>query len=169
MLQTPCGHNFCLKCFEKWVGQGKRTCAICRTAIPLKSGGRDLSGNKRTNKTQSFDQKFDKSNEALRISCKKGYPGFKVCQYLFVRCDNDPAPWTSDENGDRPRPLLVIKELKDASEVTERIRDPHLGIMIATLIFEVELVACRPRKGSSVASALDERVASALDERARLE
>ncbi|KAJ0621629.1 putative peptidylprolyl isomerase [Helianthus annuus] len=28
----------------------------------------------------------------------------------------------------------------------------------ATLIFEVELVACWPRKGSSVASALDERV-----------
>ncbi|KAJ0566470.1 putative [histone H3]-lysine(4) N-trimethyltransferase chromatin regulator PHD family [Helianthus annuus] len=305
-VTTPCGHNFCLKCFEKWVGQGKRTCAICRTAIPLKmasqprinsslviairmakmtrsnaasgppkpyysilnqnkpdkaytterakktgkanacsgkifvtvppdhfgpilaendpergmgvlvgetwedrlecrqwgahlphvagicgqsdygaqsvalsggyeddedhgewflytgSGGRDLSGNKRTNKTQSFDQKFDKSNEALRVSCKKGYPvrvvrshkekrsayapeqgvrydgiyriekcwrkpgiqGFKVCRYLFVRCDNDPAPWTSDENGDRPRPLPVIKELKDASDVTKRKGSP---------------------------------------------
>ncbi|KAJ0573217.1 putative [histone H3]-lysine(4) N-trimethyltransferase chromatin regulator PHD family [Helianthus annuus] len=305
-VTTPCGHNFCLKCFEKWVGQGKRTCAICRTAIPLKmasqprinsslviairmakmtrsnaasgppkpyysilnqnkpdkaytterakktgkanacsgkifvtvppdhfgpilaendpergmgvlvgetwedrlecrqwgahlphvagicgqsdygaqsvalsggyeddedhgewflytgSGGRDLSGNKRTNKTQSFDQKFDKSNEALRVSCKKGYPvrvvrshkekrsayapeqgvrydgiyriekcwrkpgiqGFKVCRYLFVRCDNDPAPWTSDENGDRPRPLPVIKELNDASDVTERKGSP---------------------------------------------
>ena len=38
------------------------------------SGGRDLSGNKRTNKDQSFDQKFEKSNEALRVSCKMGYP-----------------------------------------------------------------------------------------------
>ncbi|KAK9076231.1 hypothetical protein SSX86_004564 [Deinandra increscens subsp. villosa] len=305
-VTTPCGHNFCLKCFEKWVGQGKRTCAICRTSIPLKmasqprinsslviairmakmtrsnaasgppkpyysilnqnkpdkaytterakktgkanacsgkifvtvapdhfgpitaendpergmgvlvgetwedrlecrqwgahlphvagicgqsdygaqsvalsggyeddedhgewflytgSGGRDLSGNKRTNKTQSFDQKFDKSNEALRVSCKKGYPvrvvrshkekrsayapeqgvrydgvyriekcwrkpgiqGHKVCRYLFVRCDNDPAPWTSDENGDRPRPLPIIKEMKDASDVTERNGPP---------------------------------------------
>ncbi|XP_076956837.1 E3 ubiquitin-protein ligase ORTHRUS 2-like [Bidens hawaiensis] len=305
-VTTPCGHNFCLKCFEKWVGQGKRTCAICRTSIPAKmasnprinsslviairmakmtrsnsgsgppkpyysvlnqnkpdkaytterakktgkanacsgkifvtvppdhfgpilaendpdrgmgvlvgetwedrlecrqwgahlphvagicgqsdygaqsvalsggyeddedhgewflytgSGGRDLSGNKRTNKTQSFDQKFDKSNEALRVSCKKGYPvrvvrshkekrsayapetgvrydgvyriekcwrkpgiqGFKVCRYLFVRCDNDPAPWTSDENGDRPRPLPVIKELKEATDVTERKSPP---------------------------------------------
>ncbi|GJU12058.1 E3 ubiquitin protein ligase ORTHRUS 2-like protein [Tanacetum coccineum] len=37
-------------------------------------GGRDLSGNKRTNKTQSFDQRFDKYNEALRVSCRKGYP-----------------------------------------------------------------------------------------------
>ncbi|GKB65244.1 E3 ubiquitin protein ligase ORTHRUS 2-like protein, partial [Tanacetum coccineum] len=44
------------------------------------SGGRDLSGNKRTNKTQSFDQKFDKSNEALRVSCKKGYP-IRVVRY----------------------------------------------------------------------------------------
>lgn len=42
--------------------------------ICLASGGRDLSGNKRTNKLQSFDQKFDKLNEALRISCLKGYP-----------------------------------------------------------------------------------------------
>lgn len=38
------------------------------------SGGRDLSGNRRTNKEQSFDQKFENYNEALRVSCKKGYP-----------------------------------------------------------------------------------------------
>ncbi|KAL5979604.1 E3 ubiquitin-protein ligase ORTHRUS 2 [Asimina triloba] len=216
-VTTPCGHNFCLKCFQKWIGQGKRTCAKCRHPIPPKmasqprinstivvairmakmeksaasgapkpvvfvhnqdrpdkaftterakkagkanacsgkifvtvppdhfgpilaendpqrnrgvlvgelwedrmecrqwgahlphvagiagqsdygaqsvalsggyeddedhgewflytgSGGRDLSGNKRTNKEQSFDQKFDKMNQALRVSCKKGYP-----------------------------------------------------------------------------------------------
>lgn len=22
------------------------------------------------------------------------FQGFKVCRYLFVRCDNEPAPWT---------------------------------------------------------------------------
>lgn len=38
------------------------------------SGGRDLSGNKRTNKEQSFDQTFDKYNKALQVSCLKGYP-----------------------------------------------------------------------------------------------
>ncbi|KAL6984027.1 E3 ubiquitin-protein ligase ORTHRUS 2 [Sarracenia purpurea var. burkii] len=301
-VTTPCGHNFCLKCFQKWIGQGKRTCANCRHSIPPKmasqprinsalviairmakmarcntmgtspkvyhfvhnqnrpdkaytterakkagkanacsgkifvtvppdhfgpiladndpernqgvfvgetwedrmecrqwgahlphvagiagqsdygaqsvalsggyeddedhgewflytgSGGRDLSGNKRTNKMQSFDQKFDKSNEALRVSCRKGYPvrvvrsfkekrssyapetgvrydgiyriekcwrkigiqGFKVCRYLFVRCDNAPAPWTSDDHGDLPRPLPTIKELKNATDITER-------------------------------------------------
>ncbi|KAF6169743.1 hypothetical protein GIB67_004135 [Kingdonia uniflora] len=126
------------------------------------SGGRDLSGNKRTNKEQSSDQKFDKMNEALRVSCKKGYPvrvvrshkekrssyapetgvrydgvyriekcwrksgiqGFKVCRYLFVRCDNEPAPWTSDEHGDRPRPLPPIDELKQATDITERKEHP---------------------------------------------
>lgn len=38
------------------------------------SGGRDLSGNKRVNKVQSFDQTFDKMNKALLISCQKGLP-----------------------------------------------------------------------------------------------
>ncbi|GLT63527.1 hypothetical protein SLA2020_360860 [Shorea laevis] len=306
-VTTPCGHNFCLKCFQKWIGQGKSTCAKCRTQIPEKmtsqprinsalvsairmakmarnnvavgplkvnhfihnqdrpekaftteraqragkanaasgkifvttppdhfgpitaeydpvrnqgvlvgefwedrmecrqwgahlphiagiagqakygaqsvalsggyvddedhgewflytgSGGKDLRGNKRTNKEHSFDQKFDKMNESLRLSCKKGYPvrvvrshkekrsayapvekgvrydgiyriekcwrkagkqGFKVCRYLFVRCDNEPAPWTSEENGDRPRPLPLIPELKEATDVTERKESP---------------------------------------------
>ncbi|CAK9199255.1 unnamed protein product [Sphagnum troendelagicum] len=303
-VTTPCGHNFCLKCFQKWVGQGKKTCGKCRAAIPAKmashprinaalviairmaktaksnggppkvyqhrdndsrpdkcfttsravktgkanacsgkifvtippdhfgpipaendplrnqgvlvgeswedrlecrqwgahmphvagiagqsdygsqsvalsggyeddedhgewflytgSGGRDLSGNKRTNKEQSFDQKFDKMNEALRISCKQGYPvrvvrshkekrscyapetgvrydgvyriekcwrkkgiqGYQVCRYLFVRCDNEPAPWTSDEQGDRPRPLPEIEELKIATDIFDRKLPP---------------------------------------------
>ncbi|CAL0331402.1 unnamed protein product [Lupinus luteus] len=126
------------------------------------SGGRDLSGNKRTNKNQSFDQKFENMNEALRLSCLKGYPvrvvrsskekrsayapdegvrydgiyriekcwrkvgkqGCKVCRYLFVRCDNEPAPWTSDDCGDRPRPLPKIKELKGAVDLAERKEAP---------------------------------------------
>ncbi|XP_024023698.1 E3 ubiquitin-protein ligase ORTHRUS 2 [Morus notabilis] len=305
-VTTPCGHNFCLKCFEKWVGQGKHTCANCRNSIPPRvmrnprinsalvmairmakisksnaqvgqpkvyhfvhnqnrpdkcftterakksgkanacsgkifvtvapdhfgpilaendptrnqgvlvgeswedrmecrqwgthfphvsgiagqsgygaqsvtlsggyeddedhgewflytgSGGRDLSGNKRTNATHSFDQKFEKLNEALRVSCRKGYPvrvvrshkekrsayapetgvrydgvyriekcwrkngnqGYKVCRYLFVRCDNEPAPWTSNEHGDLPRPLPAIPELNRAVDLTERKESP---------------------------------------------
>ena len=38
------------------------------------SGGRDLSGNKRTNKEQAFDQKFESSNKALLTSCAAGLP-----------------------------------------------------------------------------------------------
>lgn len=126
------------------------------------SGGRDLSGNKRTNKEQSFDQEFKEGNQALRVSCDKGYPvrvvrsekdkrspyapekgyrydgiyrlekcwrkvgkqGYKVCRYLFVRCDNEPAPWTSDEHGDRPRQLPNISELNHAIDVFERVESP---------------------------------------------
>lgn len=44
------------------------------------SGGRDLKGNKRTNKNQSSDQKFSTYNQSLRISCLKGYP-VRVVRY----------------------------------------------------------------------------------------
>ncbi|CAA7017911.1 unnamed protein product [Microthlaspi erraticum] len=128
------------------------------------SGGRDLSGNKRTNKDQSSDQKFTNSNEALRISCKMGYlvrvvrshkekrssyapvekgvrydgvyriekcwrkvgiqGTYMVCRYLFVRCDNEPAPSTSDEHGDRPRPLPNIPELNNSIDLFERKESP---------------------------------------------
>lgn len=129
------------------------------------SGGRDLTGNKRTNKDQSCDQKFDKYNEALRVSCRMGYPvrvvrshkekrssyapemgikglrydgiyriekcwrkkgkqGFKVCRYLFVRCDNAPAPWTSEIQGDVVRALPEIPELKEATDLFVRKESP---------------------------------------------
>ncbi|AEE82662.1 ORTHRUS-like protein [Arabidopsis thaliana] len=109
------------------------------------------------------DQEFEDLNEALRVSCEMGYPvrvvrsykdrysayapkegvrydgvyriekcwrkarfpdSFKVCRYLFVRCDNEPAPWNSDESGDRPRPLPNIPELETASDLFERKESP---------------------------------------------
>ncbi|KAL0024465.1 hypothetical protein WJX77_007093 [Trebouxia sp. C0004] len=122
------------------------------------SGGRDLSGNKRTNKEQSFDQKFESSNKALLISCQKGLPlrvvrshkekrsayapteeepvrydgiyriarcwrktgmqKFLVCRYLFVRCDNDPAPWSTEDVGDlawgAELPADAVHDMKEA-------------------------------------------------------
>eukprot|EP00878_Enallax_costatus_P002906 GHUV01003100.1.p1 GENE.GHUV01003100.1~~GHUV01003100.1.p1 ORF type:complete len:864 (+),score=393.39 GHUV01003100.1:552-3143(+) len=133
------------------------------------SGGRDLSGNKRTNKEQSFDQTFENMNKALKISClrglpvrvvrsykekrssyapstetpvrydgiyrilrcwrKKGAQGFLMCRYLFVRCDNAPAPWTSDETGDTIRldiPDLAAKEIQQAQgQVFEMAENPY--------------------------------------------
>ncbi|KAH6821234.1 Zinc finger RING family protein [Perilla frutescens var. hirtella] len=305
-VTTPCGHNFCLKCFEKWIKQGKRTCVKCRSNIPNRmaiqphinstlvaairmaklsrtitsggsqtvytylhdqdrpdraftteraqragmanaasgrvfvtlpkdhfgpipaehdpernqgvlvgetwanrmearqwgvhyppiagisgrkhygsqsivisggyeddedhgewfiytgSGGRDLDGNRRTNKLQSSDQEFKDGNQALRVSCINGYPvrvirsekdnrspyapeegyrydgvyrvekcwrkagmqRFLVCRYLLVRCDNEPAPWTSDEHGDRPRKMPVIAELEEALDFYAREESP---------------------------------------------
>jgi len=88
-----------------------------------------------------------------RIWCHLSNQGFKVCRYLFVRCDNEPAPWTryalfysvahltlkrpschsidkflnwkrSDDRGDRPRALPVIRELKKATFTFERTESP---------------------------------------------
>ncbi|KAK6139128.1 hypothetical protein DH2020_027130 [Rehmannia glutinosa] len=296
-ITTPCGHNFCLKCFQKWVGQGKMTCAICRKAIPPKmareprinsaivmairmaklsqsnssgdmpkvqhfihnqdrpdkaftterarksgkanacsgkifvtvpldyfgpitmendperkqgvlvgetwedrmecrqwgahfphvagingqadhgaqsvalsggyeddedhgdwflytgSGGRDLSGNKRTNKTQSFDQTFTKLNEALRVSCRQGYPVRVVRSHKEKRSSYAPEKgvrydgiyriekcwrkagiqgfkvcrylFVRDNCGDHPRSSLPpVSELKHATDITERKGSP---------------------------------------------
>ena len=48
------------------------------------SGGRDLSGNKRVTKIQSFDQTFDKMNKALLLSCEKGLPVRVVRSYKVI-------------------------------------------------------------------------------------
>lgn len=132
------------------------------------SGGRDLSGNKRTNKTQSFDQEFVGLNMALRLSCEQGLPirvvrshkerdssyapqegvrydgiykiakcwrkegrqGLLMCRYLFYRCDNEPAPWSSSDEGDKPRDLPHIPELDDhgpPKDLTEEPSFPYWG------------------------------------------
>uniref|UniRef100_A0A251VGU8 Putative zinc finger, CCHC-type n=1 Tax=Helianthus annuus TaxID=4232 RepID=A0A251VGU8_HELAN len=73
-LQTPCGHNFSLKCFEKWVGQGKRTCAIYFNGKGRGRGRGRFSGQihcyncQKLGHTARFCQKSeesDKSNNAL--------------------------------------------------------------------------------------------------------
>ncbi|GAU48818.1 hypothetical protein TSUD_99900 [Trifolium subterraneum] len=128
-VTTPCAHNFCLKCFEKWIKQGKRTCANCRAAIPAK-----MATNPRIN-AQSHKEKrssyapeegvrYDGVYRIEKCWRKIGIQGHKVCRYLFVRCDNEAAPWTSDLSGDRPRPLPIIEEFKDAIDITERKGDP---------------------------------------------
>ncbi|KAJ1388572.1 Zinc finger, RING-type [Sesbania bispinosa] len=71
-------------------------------------GGKDLTGKKRTNKNHSFDQKFEKYNRALQISCQEGYP---------VRV-------VSDDRGDRPKPLPFINELQKATTIFERTKSP---------------------------------------------
>eukprot|EP00891_Asterochloris_glomerata_P000428 jgi/Astpho2/428/gw1.00011.32.1_t len=122
------------------------------------SGGRDLSGNKRTSKVQSFDQKFENMNKALLLSCQKGMPvrvvrshkekrsayaptqdqpvrydgiyrithcwrkagaqGMLMCRYLFRRCDNEPAPWSVEDVGDKELskepPVEAAAEIKQA-------------------------------------------------------
>eukprot|EP00898_Chlorokybus_atmophyticus_P000413 jgi/Chlat1/1372/Chrsp119S01790 len=126
------------------------------------SGGRDLSGNKRTNKKQSSDQTFTNMNKALLVSCLKGLPvrvvrshkekrssyapknGVRydgvyriekcwrspgtqnklMCRYLFVRCDNEPAPWNTNDEGDRPRDIPEVEELAHAKDNKSRTAAP---------------------------------------------
>ena len=140
------------------------------------TGGRDLSGNKRTAKEQDFDQEFSTSgNAALFRSCELGLPlrvvrshkekrssyappplkvdergnavegcvrydgiyriekcwrkpgadegKHLVCRYLMVRCDNEPAPFSSEEHGDRPDAKthsFFIKELRMKYELSSK-------------------------------------------------
>uniref|UniRef100_A0A7S2FET1 RING-type domain-containing protein n=1 Tax=Haptolina brevifila TaxID=156173 RepID=A0A7S2FET1_9EUKA len=32
---TPCAHKFCVSCLTKWRCEGKATCPMCRTSLPL--------------------------------------------------------------------------------------------------------------------------------------
>lgn len=78
--------NISSRCHREYIAQsdsGNLACCLGRYEDDLDegewflytgSGGRDLSGNKRVNKIQSFDQTFDKMNKALLISCEKGLP-----------------------------------------------------------------------------------------------
>ncbi|KAL6751321.1 PUA-like domain-containing protein [Haematococcus lacustris] len=124
------------------------------------SGGRDLSGNKRTSKIQSSDQVFEMMNKALLTSCLKGLPvrvvrSYKekstyapttdtpvrydgvyrilrawrkpgiqkqlVCRYLFMRCDNSPAPWSSEETGDGLSLELPEEAVKDMASAVGQV------------------------------------------------
>ena len=40
-----------------------------------------------------------------------GNQGMLVCRYLFVRCDNEPAPWSSEDVGDKAIDEPEVKEL----------------------------------------------------------
>lgn len=86
MHQLSACPNISSRCHREYIAQsdsGNLACCLGRYEDDLDegewflytgSGGRDLSGNKRVNKIQSFDQTFDKMNKALLISCEKGLP-----------------------------------------------------------------------------------------------
>lgn len=90
------------------------------------SGGRNLSGNKRTNKVQAVDQEFEKSYEALCVSCKKGYPvrvvrseeALLLCSRNWVAMRLYIQNWKllgfSDVHGDRPSVATRATDRKDS-------------------------------------------------------
>eukprot|EP00198_Chlamydomonas_reinhardtii_P014208 XP_001703545.1 RING finger protein [Chlamydomonas reinhardtii] len=68
--------------------------------------------------------RYDGCYRVLACWRVKGIEGFLVCRYLFVRCDNSPAPWSSDDTGDRPRmeiPERAQQEMDAARELSEEV------------------------------------------------
>ncbi|GIL72298.1 hypothetical protein Vretifemale_2674 [Volvox reticuliferus] len=54
----------------------------------------------------------------------KGAENYLVCRYLFVRCDNAPAPWSMDDGGDKPDisiPARALKEIEAAKAMGEDV------------------------------------------------
>lgn len=90
------------------------------------AGGRDLSGNKRTNKVQSSDQEFEGANKALLKSCTDGLPvrvlrSYKEKRSSYAPVKTDPsqsirydgiyriiAAWRTDGQQGTPPPSLPL-------------------------------------------------------------
>ena len=45
---------------------------------------------------QDTPVRYDGIYRIVRCWRKPGAQGFLMCRYLFVRCDNEPAPWSSE-------------------------------------------------------------------------
>ncbi|CAI0440351.1 unnamed protein product [Linum tenue] len=94
--------------------------SLLNNTVPMSRSHKE----KRSNYAPEAGVRYDGIYRVEKCWRKVGIQGFQVCRYLFIRCDNEPAPWTSDEHGDRPRPLPNIPELKKAKDLTERKDDP---------------------------------------------
>ncbi|KAI3864413.1 hypothetical protein MKW92_012086 [Papaver armeniacum] len=213
-VTTPCGHNFCLKCFKKWVKAkkpGKSECPQCRTEVPksmltnprinsalavairmakVARHNGSVAGPvkvyhvvqnqsrpdeaftteraKKTGKANACSGKIfvtipadhfgpilaendPRRNQGVlvgeswgdRLECRQwgahfphvagiagqsNYGAQSVALSGGYQDDEDHGEWFlytgSDEHGDRPRPLPVIKELSGATDVTDRKDSP---------------------------------------------
>ena len=91
-MQAPCGHNFCLGCFNKWVAQGKKSCPTCRAALPAK-----FSANPRINTALAGAIRLaklgDKPAAAQTIEVSTCFDWLIVLRY--VSTDTDSLSWCS--------------------------------------------------------------------------
>lgn len=78
--------------------------------------------------------RYDGVYRIVRCWRKPGTQGPLVCRYLFVRCDNEPAPWSSEDTGDRPSagaqlPAEALEEMKlaDRGQVFSMCDKPWWG------------------------------------------
>ncbi|OAE18719.1 hypothetical protein AXG93_4846s1100 [Marchantia polymorpha subsp. ruderalis] len=95
----------------------------------------------RVEKCWRIEKKSVRKSLTKSTQHKECYSGLKVCRFLFLRCDNEPAPWKkSKDNVEKkvdflnPREYfarlkleaesILVKELDVSSELTERTAPP---------------------------------------------
>lgn len=112
--QTPCGHNFCLKCFQKWIGQGKRTCANCRHPIPPK-----MASNPRINSSLVV---------AIRMAKMSKYNGSKVQPKVYQFIHNQDRP---DQAYTTERAIKSGKANACSGKIFVTVPPDHFGPILA--------------------------------------
>lgn len=138
-MQTPCGHTFCLKCFQKWIRQGKKTCAECRKNIPAK-----MASQPRINSAQAYAI----NRMAMRASSSKGsnnnnnsgagpsqeshedLPTANVCsEKIFVIVSSYHfGPITAEHDPERNQGVLVGETWPSTQECKQRgVHFEHIG------------------------------------------
>jgi hypothetical protein len=95
-MQGPCQHNFCLACFKRWLGQGKKTCPTCRAGFPAK-----FCDNPRINTLLTYAIRCAK--QGIKDSAPKAYnriAGVRHCchtqphqQFVFVQNGHTLTGW----------------------------------------------------------------------------
>lgn len=106
-----CGHNFCLKCFQKWVGQGKRTCAKCRSIIPSK-----IVSSPRVNSSLSVAIQIAKSSPVEGTA--------KACD--FLQSQNQPDKAYSHESAKKAGKKTAFRE-----NIFVTVPPDHFGPILA--------------------------------------
>jgi hypothetical protein len=83
-LQGPCQHNFCLACFKRWLGQGKKSCPTCRAGFSAK-----FCENPRINTLLTYAIRCAK--QGIKTDAPKAYnriaggPWFYYCHTLVAQ------------------------------------------------------------------------------------
>lgn len=85
------GFNRATSCVQ---ADGRSGCAVCLTApsslLPWQEKRSAYAPSEET------PVRYDGIYRIVKCWRKPGEQGFLICRYLFVRADNEPAPWSSD-------------------------------------------------------------------------
>ncbi|GLJ48331.1 hypothetical protein SUGI_1020280 [Cryptomeria japonica] len=104
-VTTPCAHNFCLKCFQKWMAQGKKNCAKFQSIIPSTT-----SSQPRINSTLVMTIRMAKTAAGRVIVNEDGLIANQVdTQMISVSYKDEENPFSAEDVS-----LLKMKEIAAA-------------------------------------------------------